>query len=203
MSMAAVAAIGSMLSVTNASAGCMSCGCNTPVVYASPCATYAAPVYAMPYYYAAPPMYVVNQGPAYTLPVPIAAEPTPAYSYPYVGATTSYYGAEPYYGYPRWHRHHHWARRYGYEGPSYMPAYRPYGVRVFRPHLGPGRLYGDRLHHFGPRFAHIPRARVMMPRHLRAMPMHMHPQMHMRAPMHMRGPAPGYVHPQGTKKPMP
>jgi len=184
LSIAAVAAIGSMLSAADASAGCMSCGC-TPVysyAYVMPCAAYA------------PPMYVVNQGPAYTMPVPIAAEPTPAYSYPYVGPTTYYGEEQPYYGYPRWH-HRHYASRYNYEGPGYrydVPGYRPHGVRVFRPHIGPGRLYGDRLHRHGPRFAHMPHPHLGMPHHMQ----------HMR-PMHMRGPAPGYVQPMhGPKGPV-
>src|ERR1700730_1333656 len=106
------AAIGSLLSVSDASAGCYSCGCGTPVVYsyayASPCATYALP-----------PMYVINQGPAYTLPVPIAAEP--AYAYPYVGRDhRPFYGLAAYGGeeadeaadvypgaYRRYRRHRH------------------------------------------------------------------------------------------------
>jgi len=176
----------------------MSCGCNAPVVYSY---TYASPC-AAPMYYAAPPMYVVNQGPAYSMPVPIAAEPTPAYGYPYVGATTSYYGAAPYYGetpyygdvYPRMHRRH-WASRYGYEGPEHVgPGFRPYGRRVFRPHIG--RFHAERLHHMGPRFAHVPYGRINLPHHMRTMPMHVHAPMHVR-PLH--GPAPGYVHPRGRK----
>ena len=83
----AAAAIGSVLSVTAASASCYSCGCGTPVVYSY---TYASPCAPRMYYL--PPMYVVNQGPAYTLPVPIAAEPTPVY--PYVGVRS--YGATAY-----------------------------------------------------------------------------------------------------------
>lgn len=163
----AAAAIGSVLSVNDASAGCFSCGCSAPVVYASPCATYAAPVY-----YAAPPMYVVNQGPAYTLPVPIAAEP----AYPYIGAR--HYGATAYGEeadeaevYPRAYRHHH--RHRGYD---LHRGYRHHG----RPHIGMRHLYGERHRH---RF-HVPHAR-----------MHMQRSMRMHMPMH-RGPMPGVVHPQ-------
>jgi hypothetical protein len=166
----AAAAIGSVLSVTDASAGCFSCGCGTPMVYgyayASPCATY--PMYALP------PMYVINQGPAYTLPVPIAAEPTPVYSYPYVGART--YGA--YYGdeadeadvYPRAYRSYH---RHSY-GLDYR-SYRHHG----RPHIGMRHLYGERHR----RFSHIPQMRMHMQHRMR--------QMHM--PMR---PMPGVVHPR-------
>ncbi len=166
------AAIGSLLSVGDASAGCYSCGCGTPPVvysyaYASPCATYRLP-----------PMYVVNQGPAYTLPVPIAAEPTPAY--PYIGYGHRYhasYGATAYYGaeadeadvYPRAYR----AQRYGY-GLDYR--YRHHG----RPHIGMRRHYGDR------RLAHVPGPRMHMQHRMR--PMHVSPRL-----------APGVVHPQGKK----
>jgi hypothetical protein len=167
------AAIGSLLSVSDASAGCYSCGCGTPVVYsyayASPCATYALP-----------PMYVINQGPAYTMPVPIAAEP--AYGYPYVGrGYRASYGATAYQGeeadeaadvYPRAYRHHH---RHSY-GLDYR--YRHHG----RPHIGMRRLYGER------RFAHIPGARTHMPY-----------RMQHRMQMHMPRLAPGVVHPQGRK----
>lgn len=179
------AAIGSLLSATGASAGCFSCGCNAPVVYsysyASPCATYAAP-----------PMYIVNQGPAYTLPVPIAAEPTPAYSYPYVGRPQAYYGDEEqqYQVYPRMHRRHHWRQSYGYDryqdrGYRLDRGFRHHG----RPHIGMRQFYGDRYR----RFAHVPRARFDVPRHFRQM--HIRPPMHLRTP-HLRGPAPGYVHPR-------
>lgn len=161
----AAAAIGSVLSVTDASAGCFSCGCGTPVVYsyayASPCATYALP-----------PMYVVNQGPAYTLPVPIAAEPTPVY--PYVGRgyrATAYYGedADEAEVYPRAYRHHY---RHGY-GLDYR-SYRHHG----RPHIGMRRFHGERHR----RFSHIP--------HMR---MHMQHRMQMHMP---RRPMPGVVHPR-------
>jgi hypothetical protein len=121
---------------------------------------------------------VVNQGPAYTMPVPIAAEPTPVYSYPYVGARR--YGATAYYGeedeadvYPRAYRHHH-RHHYGLDYRSY----RHHG----RPHIGMRHLYGERYR----RFSHIP--------HMR---MHMQHRMH-RMHMPMR-PTPGVVHPQGRR----
>jgi hypothetical protein len=175
----AAAAIGSVLSATDASAGCFSCGCGTPVVYsyayASPCAVYAAP-----------PMYVVNQGPAYTMPVPIAAEPTPVYSYPYVGArrygATAYYGEEPDEAdvYPRAYRHHH---RHSY-GLDYR-GYRHHG----RPHIGMRHLYGER-HRYR---AHVPYARMHM--------QHRMHQMHRMHRMHMpMRPVPGVVHPQGRRQ---
>jgi hypothetical protein len=130
--------------------------------YASPCATYALP-----------PMYVVNQGPAYTLPVPIAAEPTPVY--PYIGAR--HYGATVYGEeadeadvYPRAYRHHH--RHHGY---GLYRGHRHHG----RPHFGMRHLYGGERHRH--RF-HMPHARMHMQHNMR---MHMH-----------RGPMPGVVHPQ-------
>ena len=186
--MSIAAAIGSLLSVTGASASCYSCGCSAPPVYsysyAMPCATYAAP-----------PMYIVNQGPAYTLPVPIAAEPTPAYSYPYVGRPQAYYGddEQQYEVYPRSYRRHHWRQSYGYD------RYQDRGFRLDRGYRHHSRPYiGMRHHH---RFAHIPRAHMHMQRQFHHMQMrqhmHMRHQMHMRPHMqHMRGPAPGFVHPQ-------
>lgn len=184
-SIAAVAAVGAMLSVTSASAGCMSCGCSAPVVYsyysyAPPCGSYALP-----------PMFVVNQGPAYTLPVPISAEPTPSYSY--VGVPASYeveepyYGAQPYYGAPRYYGVSRWDRRYvrpryGYQGYRYEEGYRR-GARVFSPYLNAGRFYGERMSRFAPRFANAPRARYNA-RYVHPTPM--------RAPA---APEPGYVQP--------
>lgn len=180
------AAIASLVSVTGASASCYSCGCNAaPVVYsyATPCASYAAP-----------PMYIVNQGPAYTLPVPIAAEPTPAYSYPYVGHSHRYYGAERYYGdvYPRMHRrHHHWRASYGYDRGYRLDR----GFRLDRFQRHHGRPHIGMRH-----FAHIPRAHMHMQRQFRHMnmhrQMHMRPHMHMQMRPQMRGPAPGFVHPR-------
>src|SRR5438094_10352986 len=89
---ATIAAAASLFAITAASAGCYSCG--SSYSYQAPVAYYTAPVvysysYAAPAAYAAPcncggyaapaPMYVVNQGPSYTAPVTINAEPTPAY----------------------------------------------------------------------------------------------------------------------------
>jgi len=134
--MSIAAAIGSLLSVTGASASCYSCGCSAPPVYsysyAMPCATYAAP-----------PMYIVNQGPAYTLPVPIAAEPTPAYSYPYVGRPQAYYGddEQQYEVYPRSYRRHHWRQSYGYD------RYQDRGFRLDRGYRNHSRPYIGMSHH--------------------------------------------------------
>jgi hypothetical protein len=165
----AAAAVG-LLSAGQASAGCYSCGCSAPVVYASPCAQT----------YVLPPMFVINQGPAYTLPVPFSAEPTPAY--PYLGVR---YRANAYYG------------DEGDEVMAYPPAYRPYrGYRNFGyrldyryRHFGRAHFGAHRFHDGYRRYAHMPRAR--MPMH-----MHMHRQMRMHGPM-PRGPMPGFVHPQG------
>src|SRR5205085_4511394 len=116
----------------------------------------------------------VNQGPAYTLPVPIAAEPTPVY--PYVGVSA--YGSTAYAEegdeaevYPRAYRRH----SYGYD--RYLDrGYRHHG----RPHIGMRHLYGERHRRFG----HMPHAR-----------MHMQHRMHMQMRMPMR-PMPGVVHPR-------
>jgi len=178
-SIAAVAAAGAMLSVAQASAGCMSCGCSAPVVYSyaytTPCG-----------YVTLPPMYVVNQGPAYTLPVPISAEPTPSYSYASVPQAYEveepYYGAQPYYGVTsRWDRGYV-RPRYGYQGYGYR-GYR-YAPRVFNPYGNAGRrFYG--AYRFAPRFANVPpHARYGNPRYGHPMPM-----------QQPAAPAPGYVHP--------
>jgi hypothetical protein len=167
----AAAAIGSVLSVTDASASCYSCGCGTPVVYSY---TYASPCAPRMYYL--PPMYVVNQGPAYTLPVPVAAEPTPVY--PYVGVRP--YGATAYAdegdeaeAYPRGYRHH---RHYGHD------RYLDRGLRHHgRPHIGMRHLYGERHRRLG----HMPHARMMHMQHRMQMQMRMSPRL-----------APGVVHPQ-------
>jgi hypothetical protein len=163
----AAAAI-SVLSASGASAGCYSCGCSAPVfTYVSPCAAYAAP-----------PMYVINQGPAYTRPVyPLAAVPTPAY--PYIGmrryGMSAYYADEAPFAYRRPYR-----------------AYRGYGLGLdlryrhrhhHRPHIGMRHFHHDGYRH----------AARMHRMHM----MHRTPMMH-RMPMRMpRGPMPGVVHPQG------
>lgn len=186
----AITAAASAASITAASAGCYGCGSS----YAAPVAYYTAPVvysysYAAPAAYAAPscgcgsygyatsPMYVVNQGPAYTAPVPIDAEPTPAYEDSY--RAYPYYGA----GGVRWHRgygHHRYGHRgfgYRHHGHRYgavVPGYR-HGWRGRHPMVGPGGIYR------GSRFAHGPRVRFDMPHRTRH--------------MNMRRMAPGVVHP--------
>lgn len=165
----AAAAIGSVLSVSDASAGCFSCGCGTPVVYgyayASPCATTRM--------YYLPPMYVVNQGPAYTLPVPIAAEPTPVYPYvgvsPY-GSTASAEEDDEAEVYPRAYRPH---RHHGYD--RYLDrGYRHHG----RPYIG--MRHGERHRRLG----YMPQLRMQM-QHRMQMQMRMSPRL-----------TPGVVHPQ-------
>jgi hypothetical protein len=151
---AAFVATASLASISTASAGCYSCGSYS---YAAPVAYYSAPVvygysYAAPVSYAAPcspcggygygygyaapsPMYVVNQGPAYTAPVLGYAEPTPApavsYGYGY-GYGSGYGSAYPLYseGGIRWHRRHWGYRGHGYRGYGYRGfGYRAYGAR--------------------------------------------------------------------------
>ena len=122
---AAVAAAASLFSISDASAGCCGGG-----YYQAPVAYYTAPVvysysYAAPvayasgcgcggyassygYGYAARPMYVVNQGPAYTHPV-VNAEPTPAYDEGY-----GYRRAPRYYGDGGYRIRRHWGYRHGY-----------------------------------------------------------------------------------------
>ncbi len=144
---AGIVAAASVASAGTAFAGCFS-GCGS-YTYAAPVAYYSAPVvysysYAAPVAYAAPcnpcggyghgygyaassaPMYVVNQGPAFTEPVGINAEPTPApqVSYGY-GNDYPWYGA----GYRRYG-----AYGYGYRG-GYRAGYRRYGFRGYR-HFG-------------------------------------------------------------------
>jgi hypothetical protein len=151
---AAIAAAASLLSVSAASASCYSgCGYAAPVVrYSAPVVysySYAAPVtYAAPcspcgyasYGYAAAPMYVVNQGPTYTHPVTIAADPTPSYEY---GHRRAY----PYYGdgRMRWHRRHwhhrgHGYRHHGHRYGKFVPGYR-HGWRARHPMVGPGGMW--------------------------------------------------------------
>ena len=122
---AAIAAAVSLLSTGTASAGCCGCGAVTysaPVVYSY---SYSAPVvYAQPCAYASP-MYVVNQGPAYTAPVSVTAEPTASYRYIYGGYRRPYPSYSD--GGVRWHRRH-WHRGYGYRhgaaGPRLRCGYR-------------------------------------------------------------------------------
>lgn len=200
---AAIAAAVSLLSISTASAGCYSCGCGAAVTYSAPVVysyTYSAPVvYAQPCAYASP-MYVVNQGPAYTAPVPYTAEPTAAYGYVYGGYRRAY----PYYaeGGIRWHRRH-WHRGYGYR----------HGI------MGPRLRYGYR--HHGYRYDAMPRYRygAVMPGHRMQMPGHRMQHHHMRRHHPMVGPGgihrgprhrtgavplrmnyPGSVHPMGAPK---
>lgn len=156
---AAVVAVASVASASTAFAGCFS-GCGS-YTYAAPVAYYSAPVvysysYAAPVAYAAPcspcgsygysygyaapsaPMYIVNQGPAYTEPVGINAEPTPApqvsygygNDYPWYGTSYRRYGA---YGYRYGYRGYGY-RRYGHRGYGYrygFRGYRDFGYRNF------------------------------------------------------------------------
>ncbi len=191
---AAIAAAVSMLSISTASAGCYSCGCGAAVTYSAPVVysyTYSAPVvYAQPCAYASP-MYVVNQGPAYTAPVPYTAEPTAAYGYVYGGYRRAY----PYYseGGIRWHRRH-WHRGYGYR----------HGI------MGPRLRYGYR---HGYRYGGMPRHRygAVVPGH-RMRPHHpmVGPGGIYRGPRHRTGAfpphrmgRPGSVHPMGAPRRMP
>ena len=108
---AAIAAAVSLLSISTASAGCHRCGCgpvrpSSTVVYNY---AYPAPiVYARRCAHPAP-MYVVNQGPTYTAPVTLTAEPTPFYGYKC--------------GYRRAYSHHrrHWHRGCGYRHAVVSP----------------------------------------------------------------------------------
>jgi len=220
---AALAATASFASVSAASAGCYS-GCGT--TYAPPVAYYQAPVvysysYAAPARYAAPctpcgysygyaarPMYVVNQGPAFTDPVTLGAEPTPApfYGYGYRRAYPSYYGAGL-----RWHKRH-WHRGYGYRAPGprfgYGPRHFYRGAVAPRYRMGavvPGHRMMYRPNHFRGAVPPRMRAGVVMPRHM-GMPRHMVGPRHA-GPRHMsaphRAPQPGAVHPVGPKKKLP
>ena len=170
---AAIAAAASLVSVSAASAGCFSCGSYT---YAAPVAYYSAPVvysysYAAPVAYPAPcncgyaapaaPMYVVNQGPAYTAPA-INAEPTPvppvSYRYGY-----NYGGAYPIYsdGW-RW-RHRNFG--YGYRGFGPRFGFRRFGYRGFEHRGFERRGFGHQRYRYG---AIAPRMRFGMrhPQHL-------------------------------------
>jgi hypothetical protein len=200
---AAIAAAASFVSISAASAGCYSCGGS--YTYAAPVAYYTAPVvysysYAAPAAYAAPscncgsyaapaPMYVVNQGPSYTAPVTINAEPTPAYpAYEGYGYRRSApYEADG----PRWHRRHwnrgygarHYGGRYGYHGYRHrrfgihryrygavVPGMRHLGIHrgMRHPMVGPGGIHRGPRHAGGmhPGFVHPPRhpAGVVAPR---------------------------------------
>jgi hypothetical protein len=207
---ATIAAAASLFSISAASANCYSCG--PSVVYQQPTVSYAAPVaYPAPVQYspgcgcaAHAPMYVVNQGPAYTAPVPIEAEETPAYE-------PAYRRAYPYYsgGHMRW-RHRHWyrgygARGYGYRGYGYRDhgprfGYRGFGYRGFGHRYGavmPGARYSMRHPMVGP--GGIYRGGMNMNRMHGPRPMVGPGGMH-RAPQHAGGMRPGSVHPIGAPK---
>ena len=196
----AVAAAASLFAISSASAGCYGCGASYS--YQAPVAYYTAPVvysysYAAPvayasgcgcggyassygYGYAARPMYVVNQGPAYTHPV-VNAEPTPAYD--------EGYGYRRSYGY----RGYGYRARigYGYRGYGARIGYRGYGLRGYG--LRDYGRFGMQRHRYG---AVVP-GRIGM-RHMGyGMQRHMHrPHMpHAGQRMHMR-PMPGMVHPK-------
>ena len=170
---AAVAAAASFVSISDASAGCYSCGGSYS--YAAPVAYYTAPVvysysYAAPatyasgcgcgggyasygygngngagYAYAARPMYAVNQGPAYTYPV-VNAEPTPEVDYGY-----SYRRAPRYYGGYGYRTHRHWGYRGGY-GRHVGYGHR-FGMKRYRyGAVVPGRIgmrHMGGMRHFG------------------------------------------------------
>jgi len=182
---AAVAAAASLFSISSASAGCYGCGggyYQAPVAYTAPVVygySYAAPAtyasgcgcgYAS-YGYAARPMYTVNQGPTFTHPVVVNAEPTPEVDYGY-----SYRRAPRYYGGYGYRTHRHWGYRGGYSR-----------------HVGYGHRFGMTRYRYG---AVVP-GRIGM-RHMGyGMQRHMHrPHMpHAGQRMHMR-PMPGMVHPK-------
>jgi hypothetical protein len=198
-----IAAAASLASISGASAGCYSgCGGYT---YAAPVAYYSAPVvysysYAPPVTYAAPcspcgyssygyasrPMYVVNQGPTFTEPVTLDAEPTPAYE-------GGYRRAYPWYsrGGLRWNRGYGY-RGHGYRSHGHRFGYRHHGYRYGA--VAPGFRHGMRLRHpmVGPRGIYRgPRHSMIAPRGMHRMHMKMH------GPRHGGGMRPGVVHPMG------
>ena len=215
---ATIAAAASLFAITSASASCYSCGSSytyaAPVTYTAPVVystTYAAPVtYAQPvsyaancgcgyasYGFAARPMYVVNQGPAYNAPVGINAEPTPEVDYGY-----GYRRSPRYYGDVGvgW-RGRSWGYRHGYRGYRGGYGYR-FGVKRYRygavvpgrysmrhPIVGPGGIHrGPRMHR---EMHHMHRGmhRMHQPRHWTGA-----------VPPHRMGPKPGSVHPMGGPK---
>jgi hypothetical protein len=212
----AIAAAASLASISGASAGCYSgCGGYT---YAAPVAYYSAPVvysysYAAPVTYAAPcspcgygsygyasrPMYVVNQGPTFTDPVTLDAEPTPAYE-------GGYRRAYPWYsrGGMRWNRGYGY-RGYGYRSHGHRFGLRSYGHRfgyrhhgyrygavvpgkrfaMRHPMVGPRGIYRGGMHHGGMHRMHGPRHHAGVPRQWKGA-----------VPHHRMG-RPGAVHPMG------
>jgi hypothetical protein len=199
---AALAVAASFVSVSAASAGCYS-GCGYS--YAAPVVQYAAPV-VYSYSYAAPvtygsscncgyaataPMYVVNQGPAYTDQVPLDAEPYSAYeggssvdAYPnYAGGGTR------------------WNRGYGYRG--YGLGYRGYGLGYRGYGLGyRARGFGYRGRGFGYRGAVGPGRRFAVgARGIHRGGMHAGGMHRMHAPRQGGGMRPGVVNPMGGPRP--
>jgi hypothetical protein len=144
LGLAAVAA--TALGVAPASAGCWSCGCYgggllqsavfapPPVAYGPPpCAAYQRPVY------------VVNQGPTYTQPVPLEAMPSPFVRHP---PRPYPYGASVRH---RWSDHHYRPHR-RVHGRYYRAPYRDYA--------------GPRVVHVPPRYrAHPPMHPYRDPKH--------------------------------------
>jgi len=170
-----------------------------PVAYAAPCNPCGGYRYGYSYGYAAPsaPMYVVNQGPTFTEPVGINAEPTPApqvsygygNDYPWYGA--GYRGA---YGYRYGYRggYGRYGYRYGYRGYRNFGyrglRYRGFGHQRFRyGAVVPGRRFG--MHHpVGPvlnRGMHRMPGSVQPMRHMIGMQHHPMGAMSPRRPMPM------------------
>jgi hypothetical protein len=196
---AAVAAAASLFSISSASAGCYGCGggyYQAPVAYSAPVVysySYAAPAtyasgcgcgYAS-YGYAARPMYVVNQGPAYTAPVVVNAEPTPEVDYGY-----SYRRAPRYYSGYGYRTHRHWGDRAGY-GRRHVGYGHRFGMKRYRygavvaPRIGM-RHMGYGMRHMG----------MGMPRHMGMQRMMHRPQMHHAGPRMQMRRMPGMVHPK-------
>jgi len=190
---AAVAAAASLFSISSASAGCYGCGggyYQAPVAYTAPVVygySYAAPAtyasgcgcgYAS-YGYAARPMYVVNQGPTFTNPVGINAEPTPEVDYGY-----SYRRAPRYYGGYGYRTHRHWGYRGGY-GRRHVGYGHRFGMKRYRyGAVVPGRIG---MRHMGMGMRHMGMGMRQMHR----------PHMHHAGPrMQMMRRMPGMVHPK-------
>ena len=188
---AAIAAAASLFSISSASAGCYGCGYyQAPVAYSAPVVygySYAAPAtyasgcgcgYAS-YGYAARPMYVVNQGPTFTNPVGINAEPTPEVDYGY-----SYRRAPRYYGGYGYRTHRHWGYRGGY-GRRHVGYGHRFGMKRYRyGAVVPGRIG---MRHMGMGMRHMGMGMRQMHR----------PHMHHAGPrMQMMRRMPGMVHPK-------
>ena len=205
---AAVAAAASLFSISSASAGCY--GCGGGYTYAAPVAYYTAPVvysysYAAPatyasgcgcgyasYGYAARPMYIVNQGPAYTAPVGINAEPTPEVDYGY-----SFRRAPRYYGGYGYRTHRHWGYRAGY-GRRHVGYGHRFGMKRYRyGTVVPSRIgmrhMGHGMRHMGMGMRHMG---MGMPRHMGMQRQMQRPHMHHAGPRMQMRRMPGMVHPK-------